>query len=100
MKIKWLIFSAQIFHKVYKKPLHYLSIIIKSILKLFSLDAPLLIYIHGGYWQELDRKISSYLVKPFFQNGVRVAVAGYDLAPKGKLKKKNSTRLINFFFFA
>merc|ERR1711988_933232 len=28
-------------------------------------DAPILVYIHGGYWQALSRNLSAYPVKPF-----------------------------------
>ncbi|XP_018335020.1 kynurenine formamidase isoform X2 [Agrilus planipennis] len=44
-------------------------------------EAPILIYVHGGFWQELSRNISSYLVKPFHKNGIKVIILGYDLCP-------------------
>ncbi|GLG99795.1 Kynurenine formamidase [Gryllus bimaculatus] len=47
--------------------------------------APILVYIHGGYWQALNRQISSYCVQPLYNAGVRVVVLGYDLAPAVKL---------------
>ena len=43
--------------------------------------APLLAFIHGGYWQALDRKLFSYIARPFAERGVATAVLGYDLAP-------------------
>lgn len=49
----------------------------------FFIDAPVFVYIHGGYWQALDRTISSYCVTPQFKAGHVVAVVGYELAPKG-----------------
>ncbi|XP_071443010.1 kynurenine formamidase [Hetaerina americana] len=48
-------------------------------------EAPILVYVHGGYWQSLERSISSYCVKPFYEAGIRVIVAGYDLAPTVKM---------------
>ncbi|KAF4519238.1 hypothetical protein B566_EDAN009799 [Ephemera danica] len=45
--------------------------------------APMLVYIHGGYWQALSREISAYCVSPMFKAGIRVAVLGYTIAPKG-----------------
>lgn len=41
------------------------------------------VYIHGGYWQELNKDISAYCVEPLVNAGIRVVVPGYDLAPKG-----------------
>ncbi|XP_046444376.1 kynurenine formamidase-like [Daphnia pulex] len=49
-------------------------------------DAPVFVYIHGGYWQALDRSISSYSVTPQFKAGHIVVVVGYELAPKVGLK--------------
>ena len=43
--------------------------------------APLLVYIHGGYWQRGDKSIYSFLAVPFTERGVNVAVIGYDLCP-------------------
>lgn len=44
--------------------------------------APLLIFIHGGYWQALDKGDFSYLAPPFVEAGVAVASLNYDLAPR------------------
>ncbi|KAK8379514.1 hypothetical protein O3P69_019443 [Scylla paramamosain] len=44
--------------------------------------APLLVYVHGGYWQELEKSVSAYLVPPLYSTGVVVVVVGYDLAPQ------------------
>ena len=52
-------------------------------MSLLSTDAPILVYIHGGYWQELSRDQSAYCVVPQYQSGIRVIVVGYDLAPRG-----------------
>ncbi|MGI9491246.1 MAG: alpha/beta hydrolase [Geminicoccaceae bacterium] len=56
----------------------------KQKLDLFSCGdpkAPLLVYIHGGYWQRGDKSIYSFLAVPFTERGVNVAVIGYDLCP-------------------
>lgn len=45
-------------------------------------DAPLFIFIHGGYWQELDKDFSSFFVEPFIKNSIRVIVVDYELCPK------------------
>ncbi|GAA2167037.1 MULTISPECIES: alpha/beta hydrolase [Glycomyces] len=49
---------------------------------LFPADGPLLIYIHGGYWQELDKSDSAFMVPGLHAQGVTVAVLGYGLAPR------------------
>lgn len=47
--------------------------------------APLLVFIHGGYWQGLDKSDFSYLVSPFIESGIAVASVNYDLAPRVSL---------------
>ncbi|VVC45041.1 Alpha/beta hydrolase fold-3,Alpha/Beta hydrolase fold [Cinara cedri] len=39
------------------------------------------VYVHGGYWQELNKDISAYCVEPLVNAGIRVIIPGYDLAP-------------------
>jgi arylformamidase len=43
--------------------------------------APVLAFIHGGYWQSRDRKDFSFVAGPWLERGVAVALLGYDLAP-------------------
>jgi arylformamidase len=43
--------------------------------------APLLVFIHGGYWQSRDRKDFSFVAAPWLERGAAVALIGYDLAP-------------------
>jgi len=43
--------------------------------------APVLVYIHGGYWQRGDKSVYSFLAEPFTAAGVTVVVVGYDLCP-------------------
>jgi arylformamidase len=45
-------------------------------------DAPLALFIHGGYWRALDPKFHSHLARGLNARGVTVAVAGYDLCPQ------------------
>jgi len=44
--------------------------------------APLLIFLHGGYWQALDKSDFSYLAPPYVEAGIAVASVNYDLAPR------------------
>jgi arylformamidase len=44
-------------------------------------SAPLLVFIHGGYWRSLDKSDFSWLAPPFVQHGVALALLNYGLAP-------------------
>lgn len=46
-----------------------------------SPDAPIFVYIHGGYWQKLTKNISAYCVDPLVTAGIKVIVLEYDLCP-------------------
>lgn len=44
-------------------------------------DPPMAMFIHGGYWQALDRKVFSHLAHGLNVHGVSVAMPSYDLCP-------------------
>lgn len=44
-------------------------------------DAPIFVFIHGGYWQESCRDGNTFVVQPLVDAGVRVFLIGYDLCP-------------------
>jgi arylformamidase len=48
-------------------------------------EAPLVLFIHGGYWQALDPSHFSHLAKAANTNGIVFALCGYDLCPQVKL---------------
>lgn len=50
-------------------------------------NAPLFVYVHGGYWQMLSKKESAYCAKPLVQKGYRVIVLDYALCPKVTLEE-------------
>lgn len=50
-------------------------------------DAPIFIYIHGGYWQALDKTVSAYAVEPLYKAGHKVIVLDYDLCPNISLEQ-------------
>lgn len=55
-----------------------------EILDLFladAADAPVHMYIHGGYWQANTRKSSSFVAQPLVEAGGHVAVVDYGLCP-------------------
>ena len=46
---------------------------------------PVLVYIHGGYWQRGDKSMYSFVAEPFMAAGVNVAVINYTLTPACRL---------------
>ena len=50
-----------------------------------SNQAPVLIFIHGGYWRSLDKADHSFIAPAFIQQGVCVVVPNYALCPAATL---------------
>jgi arylformamidase len=44
-------------------------------------NAPLFIFIHGGYWQRGDKSVYSFIAESFLSSGIDVALIGYQLCP-------------------
>jgi arylformamidase len=44
-------------------------------------DAPILSFIHGGYWRSRDKSEFAFIAEPFVAAGITVAMPEYDLAP-------------------
>ena len=44
-------------------------------------DGPMVVFIHGGYWQALDSSFFSHLAGGLNAHGISVAVPSYDLCP-------------------
>lgn len=44
--------------------------------------SPLFVYVHGGYWQMLDKSHSCSIVGPLVRRGYRVAVMDYNNCPQ------------------
>lgn len=44
-------------------------------------DAPVLFFIHGGWWRSLDKRDHSYIAPPFTRAGACVVVPNYALCP-------------------
>lgn len=44
--------------------------------------APVLVFIHGGYWRAMDKADHSFLAPAFNEAGVTVVIPNYDLCPK------------------
>ena len=62
-------------------------------------DAPLLLFIHGGYWQELSKNESLFAAPGCVTNGVAYAALNYTLAPKARLDRivKQCRRAVAYF---
>ena len=45
-------------------------------------DAPILVFIHGGYWRSLDKCDVSFVAPAFVQDGAMVVVPNYALCPE------------------
>jgi arylformamidase len=50
-----------------------------------SADAPLLLYFHGGYWQELSKNESLFAAPDCVGNGIAFAAIEYTLAPQATI---------------
>lgn len=48
-------------------------------------DGPLVVYIHGGYWQAVDKSFHSVHARGLNELGVSVAVPSYDLCPNVRI---------------
>lgn len=57
---------------------------------------PIFVYIHGGYWQELDRSTSGSFVAPLVEQGFRVVAVDYNLCPNVTLATLNE-QIMHFF---
>ena len=44
-------------------------------------DAPVLVFVHGGYWRSLDKSDHSFVAPAFTRDGACVVVPNYALAP-------------------
>ena len=48
-------------------------------------NGPLLVFIHGGYWQMRAKELFAFLVPGPLAHGINVALIGYTLAPEKRL---------------
>jgi arylformamidase len=50
-------------------------------------DAPLMVFIHGGYWQALSKSDSTFAGAGFVRQGIAFAAIDYSIAPKGTIEQ-------------
>jgi arylformamidase len=48
--------------------------------------APLLVFIHGGYWRSLSKNEFSWIAPSYVARGIKVAIVDYGLAPRYPLE--------------
>jgi arylformamidase len=48
-------------------------------------DSPLLVFIHGGYWQMRSKELFAFIVPGVLAHHISVALVGYTLAPEKRL---------------
>ncbi|XP_024887445.1 kynurenine formamidase [Temnothorax curvispinosus] len=48
-------------------------------------DAPIFVFIHGGYWQEFSKDVAGFSVPLFVKNKIKVITVGYDLCPNVRI---------------
>jgi arylformamidase len=49
-------------------------------------SAPLVVYIHGGYWQRGEREANAFVARELVARGVAVALPSYTLCPDGSVR--------------
>lgn len=49
-------------------------------------NVPVVVFIHGGYWQALDKSYFSFVAPPLLQHGFTVVVLNYPLCPAVSLQ--------------
>lgn len=50
-------------------------------------DAPLVVFIHGGWWRSLDKSDFSFIAPAFTRAGINVAITNYTLAPAAPIEE-------------
>jgi len=50
-------------------------------------NGPIVVFIHGGYWQALDSSSFSHLARGLNAHGISVAIPSYDLCPDVSVKQ-------------
>ncbi|CAM3667274.1 alpha/beta hydrolase [Vibrio aquimaris] len=59
-------------------------------------NAPVLLFIHGGYFRALDKNQYSYIARPYVSAGFTVGVINYDLAPSVSITEIIEQNLAGF----
>lgn len=66
-------------------------------------DAPIIVFVHGGFWQGMNKHTSSYAIKPYVEHKAKVFVIDHDLCPDVTLEavvKQFEKAVENIFNYA
>lgn len=58
--------------------------------------APLLVFIHGGWWRSLDKSDFTFIVPGYLEAGFNVALTNYTLAPEASIEEITRQQLRAF----
>jgi arylformamidase len=58
--------------------------------------APLLVFIHGGYWRSLDKSDFTFIVPAYRRAGFNVALTNYTLSPHASVEEITRQQLRAF----
>jgi len=47
------------------------------------MSGAMFIYVHGGYWQELNKHLVGGMMGPLYQEGIVTTILPYTIAPDG-----------------
>ena len=53
--------------------------------------APIVVFIHGGYWRSLEPSMFSHMARGLNARGIAVAVSGYDLSPQVSIAERGGS---------
>lgn len=53
----------------------------------YGSNAPLMVFIHGGWWRSLDKSEFSFIAQAYTRAGISVALPNYSLAPKASIEE-------------
>ena len=57
--------------------------------------APVLVWLHGGYWRALGKGDQSFVAPPFTAAGALVVVPGYALCPAVRVERQDLSGLFD-----
>ncbi|XP_075162806.1 kynurenine formamidase isoform X2 [Haematobia irritans] len=88
-------YSPSLHTKRFQNYKHPNTEVLRHFVKVSKEGSPIFVYIHGGFWQELDKTTSGPIVHTLIDN-YRVILVDYDICPKVTLQELTQ-QLTNFY---